>query len=673
MRNLGAQRVLVLVNGKRWSQTVAGYTDMSTVPSALIERIEILKDGASAIYGSDAIAGVLNIILKKSLNGGQFSAYVGRNQKGDGKTEDYSLSYGASGDKGSLMFSATFSKQDPVMASKREITNYTYGPDHITANLGTSPWGRIRSVNAAGTAAGSAINGTSGMILNHTGTYDAVGVGADPRNPANFHNYTGAAADTYNSSQDMQFASGTQLASIFTKGTLELTPSLRFSTTAMFAQRESSRQIAGYPLQSASQASYPVFIDKNSYYNPYGNQVAGAGLGQDLFFYRRTIEVPRVTRNTNNTFHLDTSLDGDLSIAGMPWNWSVNSNYSKVSGNVFSTGNINLVNLKKALGPSFMNAAGTVVCGTPTAIVGGCVPFNILAGPSVDNSAAYGYVMSRGQATYGSVVSSLSADISGEVYKLPAGAIGLAAGIEHREVRGNDTPGQFEQSGLSTDLAGNVTVGKYTVKEVYAELNIPILKGLPGVDSLVANVATRHSDYSTYGKTDRSKFSLQWRPIGDVMVRGTVAEGFRAPTLNDISGGGSQTFDSYMDPCDSAYGEASKSTASGTATASRCSAAGVPAGFRQKNQVGNNVPSAGGGQTPYPFQAGAGNAYLLPETAMTKTVGLVFNVAAVPGLGGSVDYYNIEHQESDHCGQRELHPGSVLRPGRSHLLRLAHA
>jgi iron complex outermembrane receptor protein len=125
------------------------------------------------------------------------------------------------------------------------------------------------------------------------------------------------------------------------------------------------------------------------------------------------------------------------------------------------------------------------------------------------------------------------------------------------------------------------------------------------------------------------------------MIRGTVGDGFRAPTLNDIAGGGSQTFDSYLDPCDSAFGEASKATASGAATAARCAAAGVPAGFRQKNQAGNNVPSSGGGQTPYPFQAGAGNATLQPETSMTKTVGLVFNPSFLPGLSGTLDYYDI--------------------------------
>jgi len=630
MRNLGAQRVLVLVNGKRWSQTVAGYTDMSTIPSALIERIEILKDGASAIYGSDAIAGVVNVILKKSLTGGQVSLYAGRNEKGDGKASDYSLVYGANGDKASVMLGVTFNKVDPVWARTREITNYTYGPDHKDGNLGTSPWGRIRQVSATGGATGF------NNILNHTGSYDGVGVGQDSSNPASYHPYAGALADVYNASQDMMFQMGSQLSTLFAKGTLELTPSMRLSTTAMFASRSSTRQIAGYPVSSTSQAAYPVYIDKDNYYNPYGNRVAGAGNGKDLFFYRRTIELPRVTTNDNSTTHLDASLDGDLALGATNWNWSVGANYSSVRGTVTTSGNLNLINLKKALGPSFMSAAGVVTCGTPAAPIGGCVPFDIVGGPSASTAAALGYVNSVGQGTYGSTVSSLTADITGEVFKLPAGAVGLAAGYEERTVRGYDRPGQFEQSGMSTDLAANTTIGNYKAKEMYGEVSVPILKGVPGAAWLSIDLAMRHSDYSTYGTTDRSKYSLQYKPVKDLLVRGTVAQGFRAPTLNDISGGGSQTFDNYLDPCDSAFGEAAKTAD----VAARCAAAGVPAGFRQKNQAGNNVPAAGG-QTPFPFQAGAGNPTLKPETATTKTLGFVFSPSFASGLNVSLDWWKI--------------------------------
>jgi len=637
MRNLGANRLLVLVNGKRWTQTVAGYTDLSTVPASMIERIEVLKDGASSIYGSDAIAGVVNIILKKTMEGGQASAYVGQNEKGDGKNKDYSLSYGAGNEKADIMVGLSYTEEGTVWAKDREITAYSFGPNHKNANYGAGPWGRITPVTATGASNTTAANGGFNQILNHTGGPLGDGTGTDSRNPANYHAYTGADADVFNSSSQMMYTSPTRLTNLFTKGSIALPYGTRLTTTAMYSQRESSRQVAGYPLRSDVQSKYLVFIDKNSYYNPYGNSVA-PGRGQDLYFSRRTTEVPRVTENENRTLHIDAVLDGEFKVWDKQWSWNVGYNHSAISGTVTQTGNLNLLNLKKALGPSFMNASGAVQCGTAASPIplAECTPWNVLGGPSASNQQVLNYVMSTGQATYGSTVNSATADITGELFNLPAGTVGMAAGLENRDVRGYDRPGQFEQSGFSTDLAGNPTVGKYSVKEAYVEFNIPLLKGVPLAELLSLNVASRYSDYSNFGNTTNSKVSLMWKPSKDLLARATWAEGFRAPTVGDTFGGGSQSYDSYLDACDSLYGEAAKNPA----VAARCAAAGVPAGFRQRNQAGTPV-SAGGAQSPVPFNTGAGNDALQPETATTKTAGLVYSPSFVPGLTMSLDYFDI--------------------------------
>jgi len=632
LRNLGSNRLLVLVNGKRWTATVAGYTDMSTIPSAFIERIDILKDGASSIYGSDAIAGVVNIILKKTMVGGQASAYAGQNELGDGKNKDYSVSYGAGDDKANLMFGLSNSSQGEVWAKDRAVTAYSNGPAHFNAGFGTGPWGRIRQVSASGAATGF------NQYLNHSGSYEGDGIGASSRVPGNYHTYAGADADTYNSTSQMMFASPTRLTTLFTKGSIALPYDMRFSTTAMYADRVSSRQVAGYPVNSLTQSKYPVYVDKDSYFNPYGNQVAGAGKGQDLFFYRRTIEVPRVTENENRTLHVDAVLEGDFTVLNKAWNWNVGYNHSAISGTVLQTGNLNLLNLKKALGPSFRNASGQIQCGTPTAAIplAECVPFDILGGPSASSAAALNYVMSTGQATYGSTINSATADITGELFSLPAGALSMAAGLEHRSIRGYDRPGQFEQSGYSTDLAGNATYGKYTVREAYLEFNVPLLKNVPFAELLSVDVASRYSDYSNFGNTTNSKISVMWKPVRDLLARGTFAEGFRAPTLSDTFGGGSQSYDSYLDACDSLYGEAAKNSA----VKARCTAAGVPVNFRQVNQAGTPVPAAGA-QSPVPFNTGAGNSSLQPETATTKTFGLVYSPTWLNGASISLDYFDI--------------------------------
>jgi iron complex outermembrane receptor protein len=635
LRNLGSNRLLVLVNGKRWTASVDGYTDVSTIPSSMIDHIDVLKDGASSTYGSDAIAGVVNVILKKSMEGGQLSVMAGQNDKGDGKSKDYSLSYGTSTDKTSLMFGISHTEQGAVFASSRDITAYSYGPNHYDAGFGTGPYGRIRQVSATGAATGF------NQVVNHTGGENGDGVSSDPRNAANYHAYANGNADKYNSSNDMMFQMPTKLDTIFTKGSVELPWNTRFNSTAMFSQRQSVQQVAGYPLSSTSQASYPVYVDRNSYYNPYGNAALGGTGGQDLFFYRRTIELPRITENENRTVHIDANLEGDFTLGGKPFNWSVGYNHSAVNGSTASSGNLNLINLKKALGPSFMNASGVVQCGTAAAPISAaeCVPFNILGGPSTSTPEALAYINSKGQSTYGSTINSATADIGGELFNMPggAGAVGFAGGLEHREVRGYDHPGTFEQSGYSTDLAGNPTDGRYSVKEAYLEVQIPLLKALPFAELLSVNVATRHSDYSNFGITNNSKFSFMWKPVKDLLTRGTWAEGFRAPSVGDTFGGGSQSFDTILDPCDSVYGDARVNAG----VAARCAAAGAGAGFRQLNQTGTPIASPNGAQSAVPFSVGAGNEALQPETAVTRTLGLVYSPSFIPGFTAAVDWYKI--------------------------------
>jgi iron complex outermembrane receptor protein len=313
-----------------------------------------------------------------------------------------------------------------------------------------------------------------------------------------------------------------------------------------------------------------------------------------------------------------------------------------VNGTVTGTGNLNLLNLKKAVGPSFLNAAGQVQCGTAAAPIAlaECTPFNILGGPSASTPEALAYVMSTGQATYGSTVNSATANIGGELFAMPgnAGSVAFAGGLEHREVSGYDRPGQFEQSGYSTDLAGNSTNGRYTVKEAYLELAIPLLKDLPFARLLSLDLATRHSDYSNFGITNNSKASFMWKPANDLLARGTWAEGFRAPSVGDTFGGGQQSYDYYLDPCDSRFG-----AANGNATVTgRCAAQGVPVGFRQLNQSGNPITGAIETQGAYPFQSGAGNATLQPETSVSRTLGLVYSPSFLPGATASLDWYKVK-------------------------------
>lgn len=625
LRNLGENRTLVLVNGKRWATSLAGYTDMSTIPASLIERIDILKDGASAVYGSDAIAGVVNIILKDRYDGAQASGYVGENDRGDGTQQSYSLTLGTSGEKSSLMFGANYNKGGVIWSKSRPLTSYSYGPNHATAGLsGTGPWGRFREVSATG--------GPTGVNLtrNHTGTWDGIGAAQGPSNQSTSYHTPQTRDDYFNPPQQMMFTAPNELKSIFTSGRYDFNENVTFKSNAMYAERDNSRQVAGYPMNSLSQPTHPVYISGQSYYNPQP--------GKDLFFYRRVIELPRVTDSNVKSYHFDGAFEGVFEVAQRTWNWDVGFDYNKYSVTQTNTGNLNLLNLKQALGPSFLNGAGAVQCGTAANPISldKCVPFDILGGPSNSTAAALKYINTNGQSTQQSLSRAYAANITGSLLDLPAGALGVAAGYEHRQVSGYDRPDQLSASGWSTDLAGGGTNAKYNTNEFYVEFNVPVLRDLPGAKELSFDLASRYSKYSNFGSTTNNKYSMVWKPIDDLLVRGTFAKGFRAPTLDDTFGGGTQTFDYYTDPCDARFGAA----ATNPAVAASCAAAGVPAGFRQLATTGLPI-TAPNTQGTTPFNAGVGNDKLQPEYSITRTAGLVFSPSWVPGLNVSVDWYNI--------------------------------
>ncbi|WP_243042002.1 TonB-dependent receptor plug domain-containing protein [Dyella sedimenti] len=625
LRNLGENRTLVLVNGKRWATSLDGYTDMSTIPASLIERIDVLKDGASAVYGSDAIAGVVNIILKEHYNGAEASGYVGQNDGTDGTQQSYSFTMGSASEKTSVMFNASYTKEEAIWARDREITRYTYGPNHIEDGLSaTGPWGRFRNVSATGGATGPT------YVLNHTGSWDGKGVGEDSRFLSSYHSGVNVPDDYYNPSDQMNWSPENKLKTIFAAGSHKFNDYVAFKANAMYAERDNTRQVAGYPLNSLSQPTHPVYISKDSYYNPQP--------GQDLFFYRRTIELPRVTEGNVKSYHLDAAFEGAFEVGQRVWNWDVGFDYNKYDYVETNSGNLNLLNLQQALGPSFLNGNGVVQCGTPTNPISleGCVPFNILGGPSASTPQALQYINARGQSTMQSLSKDYTANITGGLFDLPAGEVALAAGFEHRQVSGYDHPDQLSSSGWSTDLAGGGTNAQYHTNEYYLEVSVPVLKDLPGAKELAFDVASRYSNYSNFGHTTNNKYSFTWKPLDDLMVRGTLAKGFRAPTLGDTFGGGSQSFDSYTDPCDARFGAA----ATDPSVAATCAAAGVPATFRQTDAAGNPV-SARNTQSTTPFNAGVGNATLKPETSLGRTAGLVYSPSWVPGLDVYLDWYDI--------------------------------
>ncbi|QNH11446.1 TonB-dependent receptor [Xanthomonas sp. SI] len=613
LRNLGPQRTLVLLDGKRMGVSSGGYTDLASIPTSMVERVEVLTDGASALYGSDAIAGVINVITRKNFDGLEASAYVGQYGQGDGHKETYNFVYGASNDRGSLTLGAEYSKEDPVYAKNRDYS--------------ASPNGYFHPVPTADASNGWSAISEKGVLLDADGNMYSLNPGGNPRNFADYHDFSNA--DLSNPSQQMFLQTGIERRSVFANGNFDFTDNVRGTASVLYTERETLQQIAGYPYRSVA---FDSPLSGESYFNPLP--------GQDVDFMRRTWEVPRQTRSELNTFRFSGGLEGSFQLGDNYWDWDVGYVYNRNKGTKTGTGNLFVPNVQNAVGPSFLDSDGVVKCGSAGNVIAGCMPWNPLlpngtAGAgSLADPALQAYLFLPSHDTSMSTTKVYSANLSGTIMALPAGDLAMAAGVEHRSEDARYDPDALLQSGLSTDLAGAPTRGGYSLDEVYLEFNIPVLADMPFAKELSFDVAGRYSDYNTFGDTTNSKFGLKWKPIDDLLVRGTYATGFRAPTVSDLYGGTSQTFDSYTDPCDTLFGAATRNA--GVAT--RCGGA-VPANFRQEASGGVDA-SGPGSQSNYAYLSGS-NPELLPETSKTYTLGLVYSPSYVNGLDISLDWWKI--------------------------------
>ena len=611
LRNLGPQRTLVLLDGKRMGVSSGGYTDLASIPTSVVERIEVLTDGASAIYGSDAIAGVVNIITRKNFDGLEASFYKGQYGQGDGDKTTYNFVYGQTGERGSLTFGAEYSEEEPVLAKDRRYSAYANGYRHPAPTAdNANGWSAITE---------------NGVLVTPGGNY-TLNEGGDPTNFADYHAMTNA--DLSNPSQQMYLSTGIKRRSVFSNGQFDFTDSIRGTASVLYTEREAMQQIAGYPFRSVA---FDTPMSADSVFNP---------LDTDVDFMRRTWEMPRQTKSELNTFRFSGGLDGAFEFGDRYFDWDVGYVYNRNKGVKTGTGNLFLPNVRNAVGASYIDANGVAQCGTAAAPIAGCTPWNPLlpygaAGQgSLSNEALRNYLFLPSHDTSVTTTKVYSANLSGSIVTLPAGDLSFATGYEHREEDANYSPDALLQSGLSTDLAGAPTSGGYKLDEYYLELNVPILADLPFAKELSVDMAGRYTDYNTFGDTFNSKFGLKWKPIDDLLVRGTYATGFRAPTVADMYGGTSQTFDSYTDPCDTSFGAA----ASNAAVAGRCAAV-VPANFRQEASGGIDATGPGS-QSNYAYLSGS-NDQLSPETTKTRTFGLVYSPNFVQGLDISLDWWKI--------------------------------
>jgi iron complex outermembrane receptor protein len=593
MRYLGAQRTLVLVNGRRWSSQLDGTTDISSIPVSMIERVEVLKDGASTIYGSDAIAGVVNIITRDHFDGAEVHVNYGKYSQGGGNSKTVDFTAGTHTAKGSFIFSVQHTDSGSVSDSSRGITSIPYYR-HPGAGF-SSYTDQGTYITPADAAAGGSLKSLSGTI-----------------NP-------------YNYNQDSYALVPIERNSVYTQYKYEFTPNLAFRSNVAFTQRKTDARLAATPLGIGPDLGTTPYLQDTllsaqNAYNP---------TGQDLEVQRRLVEGgARSSENRNNSFHADLGLDGSFDVGDHHFDWDTTYAYDRLNAKLVTDGLVNAANLRNAVGPTF-DDNGVIRCGTAGNAIAGCTPVNLLSSRGGLTQDQLDYILYNDRSSFKSTTHDFTANITGNIVPLPAGDLSFAAGYEYRNLKGSFRPDPITEAGLSSGNASLPTQGGYHVNEAYLELSAPILQGLPGAQELTLNASGRYSKYSNFGTTKNYKYGFTWHPISDLLVRGTYADGFRAPTIEDLFQGTSDDFATFNDPCDSVGGAASRSGA----VAANCAAHGVPAGYTQPNGYGS--------QTTQPFKVG-GNANLKPETSHSKTLGLVYSPSWLSGLDLSLDWYDIK-------------------------------
>jgi iron complex outermembrane recepter protein len=644
LRGLGANRTLVLLNGRRhvYGGTGANSSvDLNAIPFAVIERVEALKDGGSAVYGSDAIGGVVNIITRRGFDGVEASGYTATSQRGDGTLWDVSAVGGSRGDKGNVLISLGYYQQQRIMAGDRDYAEfdrlYDYeagaGEDPVsTGGSSAVPEARI-TINRMAEGATQGNQAWQDLLERTTGNHfikDRVTGAWRDFNPGGTSD-TGE-GDFYNYQPANYLVTPQRRYSLFSTGDYRLREELTAYYEASYTNRRSDQLLAPEPLFTDSEG---LVISANNLYNPFGRDF---GATSSTGFLRRRMEEVggRQFLQDIDTFRVVTGVGAEIpSDAAVlkGWTWDLHLNYGRTVGTETKRGLFQRSKFAAALGPSFMAENGTPTCGTPEAPISGCVPLNLFGGAGSLNDEA-GQVALR-SLTYTGVLRGYSEQTivalggTGKLFNLPfGGPVGFAVGAQVRNEAGGEQPDPLTAIGDTTGNKSEPIEGDYQVLEGYGELSAVILQNTPAVDALELSAAVRSYSYDNFGGGATWKLGGRWQVIKDVALRGTVSTAFRAPSVAELFSGNFDDFPGVRDPCDT-----SRPTAQPTPTAAaNCAMDGIPTTFQDdRSQL---LARAGG------------NQQLEPETADVITAGIVLLPRFLQGFSLTVDYFNIKVKDS---------------------------
>jgi iron complex outermembrane receptor protein len=582
LRGLGSQRTLVLVNGRRMINSgtgAASTVDLNTIPVSMIKQIEVLKDGASAVYGTDAVAGVVNIILKNDFEGLDVNVNSAMTSKHDATENSIDFTLGTSFDKGNVVFGIQYTDRGEASQGDRGFSDCPLFEGENGLYCGGSSFsegGHIYNVNTAG-------------IANSDGEVEQKGVANDSGLSGlggTLHRFTDE-ADAYNYAAKSYLYTPMERLNITGVGTYELNDDTSFFSEFTYTKRWSEQQLAPQPINfgfaynenmgnSLLNQTYDkrqvvdgAFVkDANDNYVTTPTNYAY----EDKISYRRRMSESgtRDLSQVVDTVRVVVGAEGVFS----DYSWDLSANFGR-NDSVSKMSNLHNVSaIESAL------SAGT---------------FNPLNEASWAQSNVQEYIYTE-QDSGGSQLFILAASLSGEMFELPAGYAAFAAGVERRQEKAWSNPDSISAQGLGNDPRVDPTSGGFDVNEAFVEFAIPLLANAPFAESVELSAAIRAFDYSTFGSDETWKLGLTWRVTDELMLRGVRSTAFRAPTVDELFSGNAPSYEQVKYPGADSQAEVT---------------------------VG-------------------GNQNLTPEEADTLTFGAVYEPQWLDGFSMTLDYYDIE-------------------------------
>lgn len=595
LRGLGAARTLILLNGRRHVPYSTGArVDMNAIAPNTIERIDVLLDGASAVYGSDAIGGVINVITRKDFDGLTLSGTTGRASEGGGTTTDLNITYGASSDRGNVSVSIGSYEMSHVMAGDRAWApsdlNYDWDAKTYTSfGSSATPEGTIidRS-GAAGNAAWDAAR-ANGVVLwgpggnNPSSTWSAFGYGGNSdTGEGSYYNYQ---PENYIYTPQRRY-------NAFLTAEYELVENVTAYAEMSYINRKSIQKLAPTPLFIISEG---LTVAADQAYNPFGRDF--------IDVRRRMVEAG----NRNFLQDIDTfRFVGGYTIDIGSWTMDAYYNYGLSDGTDTNEGRFVRSRVEQALSA---DCTGT------------CVPLNLFGGPGSITQDQIDYISYIGTAATSYEQKTTAFTLKNEeLFELPAGYAGMLVGFESREEGGKFINDPLTEMGDTTGNKGENTEGDYTITEYFLELNVPVIDGMD------FNLAVRQSDYSLFGETTNAKYGLRYDVIEGVFaVRGTISEAFNAPSVGNLYGGQSDSFPAVSDPCSTIAG----AYLTNTTVKANCDADGIGGTADPNSQLRARV---------------GGSVDVLPETAESMTLGFVWT--PLDDFSINMDYFSYELEDT---------------------------